>query len=223
VSFLDDLKREAEAARLLQTRDGSALQRSAALADIACKTAERYFISLAQQLEVLRPSSPTAFALDRRHVFTGLRLSDFKVDSRRKAWQGLDVFDHVVMRWQLRSNQKLEIGKDFPPDIDKLESRLRQSAARFDSEAVRHPDTGKLQTMRYRVDADFHAHVLLTPEHAAGTVQFQLVNLDGFETVTAEFPAFEIGSQRLDELAKWLVGQAHSFLDGAQNIRRVDA
>ena len=223
MGFLDDLKREADAARALQTRDTSTLERNAALAELVCKTAAAYFFSLAQQLDVLMPVSPTTFALDRQHRFSGLRLTDFKVDSRRKPWQGQDVFDHVVVHWLLRSNQKLQIDKDFPTEIDKLESRLRQSGARFDSEAIRHPGNGKLKMMRYAVAADFRGHVRLTPDHDTGRLQFQVANVDGFETVTADFPAHEISNARLDELARWLVGRPSSFLHGALSLRRVEA
>ena len=36
------------------------------------------------------------------------------------------------------------------------------------------------------------------------------------------FPAFEVGSQRLDELAKWIVGEPNTFLNGGQEMRRVE-
>ena len=54
-------------------------------------------------------------------------------------------------------------------------------------------------------------------------MHFQLHNLDGFESVSLELPAIEVGSARLDELARWIVGQPHRFLDGAQNLRRIEA
>ena len=49
-----------------------------------------------------------------------------------------------------------------------------------------------------------------------------MVNLEGFETVTVQFPAFEVGSQRLDELARWIVGEPNGFLRGGQQLRRVE-
>ena len=48
----------------------------------------------------------------------------------------------------------------------------------------------------------------------------QVANVDGFETVTADFPAHEISNARLDELARWLVGRPSSFLHGAQSDRK---
>jgi len=54
-------------------------------------------------------------------------------------------------------------------------------------------------------------------------MHFQLQNLDGFESISLEFSSIEIGSARLDELARWIAGHPHSFLKDAQNLRRVEA
>jgi len=223
VGFLDDLKRQAEALKQQQTGDAAALARNMALTEGACKTVFNYFVALAPQLDVLRPTSPTRFLLDRQHVFEGLRLTEFRVDSRRKRVGNDEICDHIVMHWQLKSGRALKITKDFLPDMEKLESRLRQSGAQVDSEAVRDADSGRAQGRRYTFVGDFVGSVRLTPHHEAGRVQFQLQNLDSFETVTVEFPAIEIGSGRMDELARWLAGQPHSFLKDGQNLRRVEA
>ena len=223
VGFLDDLKRQADAAKALQRTDTGALARNAELADAACRGAASYFSTLAQQLNVLRPRSKGVFRLDRRHAFDGLQLGEFRTDARRKPLRGADVFDHVVLRWKLTSGTQLALIKNFLPDIDQLESRLRRSGAHVHAQAIRHPETAKLQEMRYELVADFAGSVTVTPEHDSGRVRFELVNLDGFESVTVEFPAFEVGSARLDELARWLMGEPHGFLKDGQALRRVEA
>jgi hypothetical protein len=223
VGFLDDLKRQAEAAKAAQNTDTASLARNAALCDAACKTAFAYLSTLGQQLEVLQPRSKTRYRLDNKHVFDGLKCCGYRADARRKQLRGADVCDHVVLNFQLQSGTRIVITKDFLPDIEKLDSRLRQSAATVDRESVRHPDNGKLQGVRYEFTADFHAFVRLTPEHDRGVVHFQMVNLDGFETMHVEFSAFEVGSARLDELARWLVGEPHQFLKDGQQLRRIEA
>lgn len=223
MGFLDDLKRQADAAKAAQTTDTASLARNAALADAACKTAFAYLATLGQQLEVLQPRSKTRFRLDNKHVFDGLTCRAYRADTRRKQLRGADVCDHVVLTYQLQSGTRVVITKDFLPDIDKLDSRLRQSAATVDRESIRNPDNGKLQGVRYEFTANFHAFVRVTPDHDRGVVQFQLVNLDGFETVTVEFQAFDVGSALLDELARWLVGEPHQFLKDGQQLRRVEA
>ena len=223
MGVLDDLKRQADAAKAAQNTDTASLTRNAALCDAACKTAFAYLSTLGQQLEVLQPRSKTRFRLDNKHVFDGLKCCGYRADARRKQLRGAEVFDYVVLNYQLQSGQRIVITKDFLPDIEKLDSRLRQSAATVDRESVRHPDNGRLQGVRYEFTADFHAFVRLTPDHDRGVLQFQIVNLDGFETVNVEFSAFEVGSSRLDELARWLVGEPNQFLQGGQQLRRVEA
>ena len=223
MSFLDDLQRQAAALKAQQTSDGAALARNTALAEVACKTTLRYFMTLAAQLNVLHPTNPTRFWLDRKHHFDGLKLTDFRVDSRLKTLRNEEVFDHLVLHWQLRSGQKLQILKDFLPDIEKIEPRLQQSGAQVDSEARRHPDNGRLQGMCYTFVGDFVGSVRVTPLHDAANLQFVLRNLDGFETVSLELPAIEVGSKRLDELARWLAGHPHGFLKDTLALRRTEA
>jgi hypothetical protein len=223
MGFLDDLKRQADEARARQHVDVGAIGRNTALADAACKAASTYVIALVQQLNVLQPRSKVTYRLDRRHAFDALQSGGFRADTRRKQLRGAEVFDHVALRWRLTSGTPLRLVKDFLPDIEQLESRLRRSGARVQTETVRNPETNKLLEMRYEFVADFDAAVVITPDHDAGRLRFELINLDGFETVTVEFPAFEVGSARMDELARWIVGEPHAFLKGGQALRRVEA
>jgi len=223
VGFLDDLKRQADEAKARQNTDTGQLERNSALADAACKAASTYFSTLVQQLNVLQPRSKVSYRLDKRHAFDATQLCDFRFDARRTRLRGAEVFDHVALRWRMKSGIRLSLVKDFLPDIEQLESRLRRSGAPFQAETVRNPETNKLREMRYELVADFEAAVNITPDHDNGRLRFELVNLDGFETVTVEFAAFEIGSARLDELARWIVGEPHGFLKGGQALRRVEA
>ena len=223
MGFLDDLKRQADALKARQTIDTAALARNTALAEAACKASFGYLNTLVSQLEVLRPTSAARFTLDRQHVFEGLALSDFHIDARRKRLRDEEVFDFIVLHWQIKSGRKLQLLKDFMPEIERLEPRLRQSGAQVEAEPVRNPDNGKLQGMRYTFSADFVGSVRITPNHDAGRMHFQLHNLDGFESVSIEFPAIEVGTVRLDELARWLAGQPHAFLAGGSDLRRVEA
>ena len=45
--------------------------------------AARYFVSLAQQLNVLQPTSKAVFRFDARNVFRDLKLGHFRADSRK--------------------------------------------------------------------------------------------------------------------------------------------
>jgi hypothetical protein len=223
VSFLEDLKRQAEALKAQQTGDAAALARNTALAEAACKAVFGYFNALVPQLNVLEPVSPARFTLDRQNVFEGLRLTDFRMDSRLKPLRDQDVHDYLVLHWQLKSGRKLQLMKDFLPDMEKLESKLRQSGAEVDNEAVRNQDNGKLLGRRYTFVADFFGSVRITPQHDTARMHFQMSNIDGFENVVVEFDAADITNARLDELARWITGHPHGFLKDGRNLRRTEA
>jgi len=192
------------------------------LADSACNTALRYFTTLAQQLNVLHPVSKVTYRVDKRNICTGMKLCEFRADSRLKKLRSVDVYEFVVLRCTAKSGQAMRVAKDFPPDAEKLEARLRQAGVAFEVEQARNPETGKYLETRYEFTADFGISVRLTPDHDSGWVSFRLTNFDGFETITIDFPAIEIGGARLDELARWLVGEPNTFIQGGQNLRRTE-
>jgi hypothetical protein len=223
VGYLDELKLQADAAKAKQTVDSGALERNTLVTDAVCHSTFRYFSTLAQQLNVLQPTSKAEFRLDANTGFKNLKLAEFRADSRLRKLRGAEVFDHVMLGFDMRSGTRVALAKDFPPAIDKLEARLAQCGANFESEVVRDPNSGRFVEKRYEIAADFHGTIRLIPDHDSGWVQFQIVNLDGFETVTVQFPAFEVGSARLDDLARWIVGEPNAFLRDGHQLRRVEA
>ncbi len=223
MGYLDDLKRQADEARARQTLDTAALERNALVTDSACQSAFRYLVSLAQQLNVLQPVSKAVFRFDSRNIFRDLKISDVRADSRMRKLRGAEVFDHVVFGFDLKTGRRIAISKDFPPEIQKLEARLTQCGARFQSESLYDSEDGRFLEKRFEFLADFNAVVRMIPDHDSAWIQFQIVNLEGFETVAVQFPAFEVGGARLDELARWIVGEPNAFLRDGQGLRRVDA
>ena len=222
MGYLDELKREADAVRAAQTVDVGALERNTLTTDGACQSASRYLGSLAQQLNVLQPKSRGVFRFDSQNEFRNLQLTDFRADSRMKKLRDASVFDHVALSFTMKTGRKIMLAGDFPPTIEKLEARLNQCGAPYDSEIIRDTESGKFIEKRFTVKAEFRGTVKLLPDHDIGWIEFQVANLDGFGTTTVFFPAIEIGSQRLDELAKWITGQPNRFLEGGQGLRRIE-
>ena len=232
MGFLDQIKQQADAVKQQQSAGsaaGSVFHEANTYAtEAACVTIFDYFAALAPQFNVLKPPSKGRHILDRQNSFTDLPQTDFRVDCRRKpspqpTTMQPDLFDHIVMQWALDGKQQLVLQKDFITDIEKLEPKLNQSGAKFDAEDVRDPASRKLKFMRYTLAARFSASVMVEPRHNAGTLQFKVNNIDGFDTVTLVFTAGQINTARLDELAKWIVGQPHRFFEAATELRRVEA
>lgn len=222
MGYLDELKRQAEAAKAQQTTDRSAIERNTLLVEAACQSASRYFVQLAQQLNVLKPVSRSVFRFDTQTEFRNLQLSGFRSDARMKKLRHVDVFDHVALTFDMKTGSRLTLAKDFPPTMEKLEARLLQCGAPYTGEVVRDPQTGKFVEKRYEIRADFRGAVRVLPDHDNGWVEVHVVNLEGLGTTRVRFPAFEIGTARLDELARWITGEPNRFVDGGHELRRIE-
>lgn len=223
MGYLEELKRQADDVLAQQRQDIGALQRNAMLTDAACQSTSRYLFALARQLNVLQPVSKTLWWLDRKTSFSQLRFTDFRADSRMKRLRDVEVFDHIVLNFAAKTGSRITIAKDFPPEIEKLETRLRQCGVPYDSEVIRDAETGKFVEKRFELVADFQSSVRVVPDHDSARIIFHLANIDGFDTVSVAFPAFEVGTARLDELARWITGEQHAFLRDGEHVRRVPA
>jgi len=223
MGFLDDLKKQAGSLQAQESDSQQSLARSTQLVEAAARGAQRYLMDLASNLDVIRPPSKQRYVLDKRVVVEALPLVDFRYDARRKILRDQEVIDHVVMGCSVRSGRKLQLSKDFVNEMEQLERRLEQAVVTFEREPVRHPDNGKLIEVRYAFVADVGLSVHLRCDHDRGLLHFSVRNLDGLETVECEFAAHLVTQARLDELARWWVGEPHRFLDGAAGLRRIEA
>lgn len=223
MGFLDDLKRQADALKSEMSQDTATLARHAAAVEAACQATWTYWLELAPQLNVLQMRPKVRFSIDNRTPIEDLVRCDFRVDARRKPLRQQEVFDHVVLHGLQKSGRMLTLSKDFPPEIERLESRLRQAGISADVTTVRNPDNGSLREVRYTFLADIVTLVRLVPDHDAGTVTFHVMNLDGLETLKATFEATRVDADLLDELARWLTGEPHAFLKQATRREMVEA
>ena len=220
MGFLDDLKRQAADAQARQTHDSASVERQTALVESAAQTATRYFAELVNQLDVLKPVARARYQFDNRTQFSGVAYSDFASDQRKRRVGEQQLTEYIECRARLRTGQRVLLAKNFVNEIERVEAALRLAGITCTPEAVRNPDNGRLIEMRYDFVADVLVGVRIEPQHARGLLHFVVRNFDGLESVEGELTPVQMTQQRLDELAKWWMGQPHRFLDGAQNLRR---
>lgn len=211
VSFLNDLKKQADRVRSDQQVDGAALEANIQATETACQVAFKYWVDLCKQLNVLQPPSTGRYAFDNKTVFGDLRFADYRADIRTRPFNGRSVTDHVVLNCELQTGQTLCLSKNFLPDIEKLEARIIQSGVVCRPEAIRNPDNGKLIEMRYEFLANIAARVRLQPQHETAQLSITVDNFEGLGRWVIDFDAATFTVSLLDELAKWLVGQPSSF------------
>ena len=211
VSFLDNLKKQADNLRTHHGVSTAALEARIEETEQACQLAFKYWLDLAKQLNVLQPPCVGRYLFDNKVVIEQPPFSHFRADLRKRSWGGRDVTDHAVLFGEARTGRTVSLTKNFPIDIEKLEARLTQSGVQCTPEPVRNPDTGKLIEVRYEFLADVLVSARLRPLHEEAKVEFTVDNVDGLIRWVVEFDSREVDSALLDEMAKWLVGHPHQF------------
>lgn len=214
MGLLDDLKKQAEQLRVNQGQDSAALKANIEATEVACQMVFNYWVELAKQLSVIKPTSKGRYTFDARlATFEGLTFTNFRSDIRMRDLNSRQVTDHVTLFFDLRTGQEVRLTVDFPPEMERLEARIRQSGVRCIPDVVRNHETSKIVEVHYEFQADMQGQVCLRAYHEEARVEFIVDNVDGLVHWVIGFQAADIHTELLDELAKWLLGQPHHFRD----------
>ena len=201
--------------------DRSALVRNARLANLACRAVTDYWTQLAEHLNALQPVSGGRYVFDGRTVLEHMPTHGYCVlPKMRASHTGEENFEAVTLCWRVGSGERLRLVKEFPAEIGKLKSRLAYGGIDASESQSRDPVSGRHRGMLFEFVTEFNASVCVTPLHDTGMVRLTFLNLDGFDRVVAELPAFAMRPHELDELARWICGRPNGLLKHAQNIVR---
>ena len=215
MSFLNQLKSQANALQSQQTQVNLNLEENTAQAEEACRFALRYLQDLARHLNVIGPKAPR-FSLDGKTPWPAMKLVDFRVDSRKKLLRNREVFDYFAMGWRVLPQVGEPVGGtvtvNFPPDLQRVESRLNMGPVKHERKELRHPEKNTLQAIQFDYITETRGNVVVTPDHDKGVLAFRLLNANGFEIANVTLPAARVKTDLLDELAKLLVGEPSRFI-----------
>jgi hypothetical protein len=215
VSFLNQLKSQANALQSQQGQQRHDLEKNIQETEDACRTALHYLQDLARQLNVIGPAGPK-LSLDGKTAWPAMKLSSFRVDARKKTQASREVFDYFAMGWQILPQQGPGVGGtlsvNFPPDLERVESRLSLGMVKHERKELRHPEKNTLQAIRFDYVTETRGNVTVTPDHEKASLAFRLVNLDGFGVHTVSWTAGKVKTDVLDELAKLIVSEPSRFV-----------
>ena len=215
MSFLNQLKSHASALQSEQSAEQIYTQENIRLTEAAAKTAWLYLSELAKQLNVIEPRGPK-LSLDGKTPWPAMKLIDFRPDSRKKTLRDHEVTDYIVLSWLIVPQDTAPVGgsvsANFPPDLQRIESRLAAGNVQHERVHVRHPEKNTLQAIRFDYTTQARGGITLTVDHLAAKFAFRLANLQTFEVVTTPYRADQIQTSVLDELAKLVVGQESRFV-----------
>lgn len=214
MSLLNQLKVQANALQQQQELDLSRIEAHTRQTEAACQTVWLYVAELAKQLNVIEPAGP-ALSLDGKTSWPVMKLVDFRVDARKKKLRDQDVYDYITMGWRLVPAKgdpvNGTVSANFPPDLERIEARLSAGGVKHERVHVRHPEKNTLKEIRFDYVTEARGGITIKPDHESVKLGFRLGCLTSFRIVNVEFPADQIQSLLLDELAKVLIGQPSTF------------
>ena len=215
MSFLSELKNKASALQGQQLGTQQDWAASAQACEMACRMALRYLQDLCTQLNVIRPAAPGSYSLDGKAPFPALMQQNFRCDARRKMLRNAEVCDYIGVGWDLAPSTGRvathSVTVNFPPDLERVAQRLSFGRIQHERKEQRHPATNKLVAYVFEYQTESRAFITLTPDHDSGRIAFRVTNVGGFEVLNATYPAAQVTSALMDELAKKLVGQPSRF------------
>ena len=215
MSFLSELKSQANALQGLQLDARHDLGANTLACELACRTALVYLQDLCAQLNVIQPPASGAYSLDGKVPFPALAQLNFRCDARRKMLRSAEVFDYIGVGWDLRPGTGLvathTVTVNFPPDLERVVQRLSTGQVQHERRDLRHPDTNKLLAYVFDYQTESRAFITMTPDHDVGRIAFRVSNVGGFGVLNTTYPAAQVTQSLMDELAKKLVGQPSRF------------
>jgi hypothetical protein len=214
VSFLNQLKSQAKALQAQQGQVQHDLEENTNRTEAACRIVLPYLQDLARHLNVIGPAAPR-FTLDNKTPWPAMKLVDFHVDARRKMLRNREVFDYLAIGWRVVPQIGPPVGgtvtANFPPDQQRVESRLALGPVKHERRELRHPEKNTLLAFQFDYITETRGNVLVTPDHDTAEIRFRLMNVDGFGIVNTARSAEVIKTELLDELAKVVVAEPGRF------------
>ncbi len=215
MSFLNQLKTQANALQNQQTAQLQNFEANAEATEWACQVVLRYLQDLARHLSVITPDAPR-FSLDGKTPWPQMKLADFRTDFRKKKLRDKDVYDYIAMGWDIVPKTGTpvagSVSVNFPPDLERVQKRLAFGHVEHEQKNLRHPEKNTLQAICFEYVTKARGNVTVTTDHDNGQLVFRLANADGFGVVTTTWAAAKIQHDLLDELAKLIVAQPSRFL-----------
>lgn len=216
MSFLNQLKQQAQSLQTRQGDDLQQLQANTAATEAACKVVWQYLMELPRQLNVIEPAT-ASLSLDGKTPWPAMKQTDFRFDARKKTLRDKEVFDYLALGWLLVPQTAAAVPKgrvrvNFPPDLERVERRLRAGQVPHERREMRHPDTNRLQAIEFEHDMAARASVRVTPDHDKASFEVRLAAVGGLEIASTRYSAAQLNTAALDELAKLIVGQHSRFL-----------
>lgn len=209
-SMLDRLRRQSDALRDEQGAARRPHDEVIKEIDRRLWRAFKWIDEALSHLEVIRPHVAHDFAIPGVLTIAAPRYDRGFVSYRRKPIGGQDVIDHVELFYRLEGGAPIPL-RVQATSASFTEERLRAAHLPFEYQAE-HDESRIVRFGRFTITPAVTASVRFEPDYRRQVVDVTLRNVDRFESVCLEFAGEGIDEVVLEDLLRFMLGEANTFL-----------
>lgn len=216
MGLLDDLKKQAEAAKGSELSKTEMLTSNIQSTENALKLASKYFAQLCGQLNVLKPVSARVYYLDQVGELTGFVQSEFFSDHRSGEVEGKDRVKQVLLNFRCALPTALQVRRNFD-QLDAFRKILTRFGLKHTSQAFKN-ERGVVTHEVFSITGEFLAQVLWEGDHVNGQIKVTAKHISEFGFVCMIIDARNFNEATLDEFTKLLIGKPSQFWQAGKRI-----
>jgi hypothetical protein len=209
-SMLDRLRRQSDALRETQSAAHRPHEEAIKEIDRRLWRAFKWIDEALSHLEVIRPHVAHDFTIPGLVTIAQPRYDRGFVSYRRKPIGGQDVLDHVELFYRLDGGAPIVL-KVQASAAGATEERLRGAHLAFEYQTEQ-DEARIVRSGRFRITPAVTATVRFEPDYRRQVVDVTLRNVDRFESVCLEFGGEAIDDAALEDLMRFILGEANTFL-----------
>jgi hypothetical protein len=209
-TLLDRLREQSDALRGQDTAKRRPVEEALSDIDRRLWRAFKWLDEALGHLEVIRPQVAHVFGLGSVLTITSPRYEKGFVSYRRKAYGGQELLEHVEVFYRMTQDKPIVL-KVQPGAAVGIEERLRGAHLPYHYQT----EQDEARVVRYgifTVTPAVTASVRFAPDYRRQVIQVTLRNVDRFESVILEFAPAKLDEAALEDLVRFILGEANAFL-----------
>jgi hypothetical protein len=209
-SLLDRLREQSDSMRGQDTARRRPVEEALKDIDRLLWRAFKWLDEALHHLEVIRPQVAHDFRLEPVLTIASPRYDKGFVSYRRKPYAGQDLLESVEVFYRMAQDVPIVI-KVQPTAAMAIEERLR--AAHLPYQYQTEQDGARVVRQGvFTITPAVTASVRFAPDYRRQVVEVTLRNVDRFESVILEFVPEKLDEAALEDLVRFILGEANSFL-----------
>ena len=209
-SLLDRLREQSDSMRGQDTARRRPVEEALKDIDRLLWRAFKWLDEALHHLEVIRPQVAHDFRLEPVLTIASPRYDKGFVSYRRKPYAGQDLLENVEVFYRMTQDAPIVL-KVQPSAAVAIEERLRAAHLPYQYQTEQ-DGTRVVRQGVFTITPAVTASVRFAPDYRRQVVEVTLRNVDRFESVILEFVPEKLDEAALEDLVRFILGEANSFL-----------